>query len=163
MPNGNRSREEKTETYNLSLHVLNRVRRGEKLSQAARAEGVDSRTVLKQLPDEFRKLRGHWVAAHRVDPRPRKMWLLDDRGRRPGLVHGSKAKSLLGRYNAALSKFLSRNEKYAGDESLLLPFRGKRIAGIELLTDVEKLTELAEAGELNFGDDLYAAPSGGTE
>jgi hypothetical protein len=91
------------------------------------------------------------------------MRLLDDKGRRPGVVRGSKAASLLGRYNSALSKFLSATDKHGGDESLLHPFRGKRVGGVELLTDPEKLFELAHAGELSFGDDLYSAPSGGTE
>ena len=91
------------------------------------------------------------------------MQLLDDKGRRPGVVRGSKAASLLGRYNSALSKFLSATGEYGGDESLLRPFRGKRVGGVELLTDPEKLFDLARAGELSFGDDLYSAPSGGAE
>src|SRR5713101_17503 len=111
-----------------ALYVLARVRRtGESLVSAARLEGVDPRTVRKQLPHEFRKAGGRWVPAHDADRLPRQMWLLDDKGRRPGLVRGSKAASLLGRYNAALSKFFSANKKYAGDESLLEPFRGKRV------------------------------------
>jgi hypothetical protein len=91
------------------------------------------------------------------------MRLLDDKGRRPGVVRGSKAASLLGRYNAALSKFFSANKKYAGNETLLKPFRGKRVGGVELLTDPSKLLELAEAGELGTGEDLYAAPTGSAE
>ena len=91
------------------------------------------------------------------------MQLLDDKGRRPGVVRGSKAASLLGRYNSALSKFLSATGEYGGDESLLRPFRGKRVGGVELLTDPEKLFDLARAGELSFGDDLYSAPSGGAQ
>jgi hypothetical protein len=148
---------------NRSPRVLRRMHQGESLYSAARAEDIDPRTVLKRLPEEFRKLHGHWVPAHKADRLPRRMLLLDDKGRRPGLVRGSKAASLLGRYNAALSKFFSANKKYAGNESLLKPFRGKRVGGLELLTDPKKLLELAEAGELRFGDDLYAAPSGGAE
>jgi hypothetical protein len=79
------------------------------------------------------------------------------------LVRGSKAASLLGRYNDALAKFFSENPNYAGDESLLEPFHGKRVGGLELLTDPKKLWELYEPGELRIGDDLYAAPSGGGE
>jgi len=147
-----------------AVHVLARMRRtGASLVECARLEGIDPRTVLKQLPREFRRSRGRWVPAKKADRQPRPMLLLDDKGRRPGLVRGSKAASLLGRYNAALSKFVSPNERYAGDESLLKPFRGKRVGGVELLTDPEKLLELAQAGELRFGDDLYAAPSGGAE
>ncbi|HVO60498.1 MAG TPA: hypothetical protein VMT53_06160 [Terriglobales bacterium] len=90
------------------------------------------------------------------------MNLLDEKGRRAGVVRGARAASLLGRYNAALSKFFSSNGKYAGDESLLDPFRGKRVAGVPLLTDTKTLIDLAEAGELSF-DDLYSAPNGGSE
>jgi hypothetical protein len=164
MAKGNQGRGRKAETYNRALHVLARMRRtGESLVSAARLEGVDPRTVRKQLPHEFGNAGGRWVPAHDADRLPRPMRLLDDKGRRPGLVRGSKAASLLGRYNAALSKFFSANEKYAGDESLLEPFRGKRVGGLELLTYPKQLLELAEAGELRFGDDLYAAPSGGVE
>lgn len=138
-------------------------RTGESLGSSARFEGLDSRTVLKQLPQEFRKVRGRWEPAHTADRLPRQMHLLDDKGRRPGLVRGSKAASLLGRYNDALAKFFSENPNYAGDESLLEPFHGKRVGGLELLTDSKKLLELYEAGEFRSGDDLYAAPSGGGE
>jgi DNA-binding CsgD family transcriptional regulator len=159
----NRRSKLKRKVDNRSLRVLRKVRQGEALYSTARSEGIDPRTVLNQLPNEFRKLRGHWVAAHKADRLPRRMKLLDDKGRRPGVVRGSKAASLLGRYNDALSKFFSADKRYAGNESLLKPFRGKRVGGIELLTDPKKLVELAEAGELRFGDDLYAAPSGGAE
>jgi hypothetical protein len=128
---------------------------------AARFEDMDPRAVLKAAPHEFHKSKGRWVAAHSADRLPRQMHLLDDKGRRPGLVRGSKAASLLGRYNDALAKFFSENPNYAGDESLLEPFHGKRVGGLKLLTDPKKLWELYEAGELRFGDDLYAAPSGG--
>jgi hypothetical protein len=153
----------KRKVDNRSLHVLRNVRQGEALYSAARSEGIDPRTVLSQLPGEFRKLRGRWVATHKSDRLARRMKLLDDKGRRPGVVRGSKAASLLGRYNDALAKFFSADKRYAGNESLLEPFRSKRVGGIELLTDSKKLAELAEAGELRFGDDLYAAPSRGVE
>jgi hypothetical protein len=147
-----------------TARILARMRRTKaSLVEAARLEDIDPRAVLKAAPHEFRKSKGRWVPAHSADRLPRKMHLLDDKGRRPGLVRGSKAASLLGRYNDALAKFFSENPNYAGDESLLEPFHGKRVGGVELLTDPKKLWELHEAGELGIGDDLYAAPSGGGE
>ena len=149
--------------YIKSVHVLARMRRtGEKLATAARFENIDPRKVIKKLPDEFRKSGRNWVPRREADRKPRQLNLLAPKGRRPGVVRGSKAASLLGKYNAALSKFFSANPNFAGDESLLEPFRGKRVAGVELLTDTQTLVELAEAGELSF-DDLYAAPYGGAD
>ncbi|HEX6502423.1 MAG TPA: hypothetical protein VF011_04195 [Terriglobales bacterium] len=146
-----------------ALHVLARMRRtGSSLASAARSESISPQKVLKSLPGELRKSGSRWIPTRPTDRQPRQMNLLDEKGRRVGTVRGSKAASLLGRYNAALSKFFSGNGKYAGDESLLDPFRGKRVAGVTLLTDTKALIELAEAGELSF-DDLYAAPYGGSE
>lgn len=164
MRSGNPRRGRRQESHNRALHVLARMRRtGESLVSSSRLEGLDPRTVLKQIPREFHKSRGRWVPLKTADREPRPMRLLDDKGRRPGVVRGSKAASLLGRYNAALSKFFSANKKYAGNETLLKPFRGKRVGGVELLTDPSKLLELAEAGELRTGEDLYAAPTGSAE
>jgi hypothetical protein len=159
-----KGRESTSRTANPLARILSRLRgRKEPLSTIVQEFGTTVRTVVKNHPEYFQKVRGRWVAAQGADRLPRPMQLLDDKGRRPGVVRGSKAASLLGRYNSALSKFLSGTDRYGGDESLLLPFRGKRVGGVELLTDPEKLFELAQAGELSFGDDLYSAPSGGAE
>ena len=42
--------------------------------------------------------------------------------------------------------------------SLLEEFRGKRVGGHELITDLDQLSVLAEAGVLSQLDSLYATP-----
>src|SRR5712691_9139481 len=62
-----------------ALHVLARMRRtGESLVSSSRLEGLDPRTVLKQIPREFHKSRGRWVPVT-ADRQPRPMRLLDDK------------------------------------------------------------------------------------
>ena len=57
------------------------------------------------------------------------------------------------------SKANSRIDRYAESRNAALhvPARMRRRG------DPEQLLELAEAGKLRVGDDLYAAPSGGVE
>jgi len=58
-------------------------------------------------------------------------------------AHGSREASEVARYKAAVNRFL------AGDRKALLPWHGKKIAGIDLITD-ERVTYIAPCRY--FGD-----------
>src|SRR5437868_12862295 len=83
----------------------------------------------------------------------RQMFVITAQGLEPIAVRGSRAASLLGKHAAAVQRFLR-----TGDSSALDAFRGKRVAGHELITKPRLLTALADAGALRL-DDLYVQPT----
>ncbi len=68
-------------------------------------------------------------------------------------AHGSKEASEIARYKAAVNRFL------AGDLNALAPWHGKKIAGVELITDRRTLKGLAQKELLPYS--LYRSLSGG--
>ena len=64
-------------------------------------------------------------------------------------VRGSRAASLIGRYFNAVGHFLA-----TGDASVLAPFRGKTVGGVELLSDPARIEQLEVRRELDI-DDIY--------
>ena len=79
----------------------------------------------------------------------RKLNVLSFDGYMPVVVRSSKQAKLDSRHLIAVSRFLR-----IGDTDLLKPFVGKRVGGVELLTDPDRLRELAEAGLIKL-DALY--------
>jgi hypothetical protein len=149
MRNGNGRRGNKRDTYNRSLHVLARMRRtGASLTAAAREEHIDPRTVRKYLKAD---LRGRGKAT-KADRRHRDMLIPTTSGNAPVTVRGSKQASQLGKYMAAVSKYLR-----SGDVEGLAAFEGKSISGHALITELGLLSSLAQAGALSL-DEIYAVP-----
>jgi len=68
-------------------------------------------------------------------------------------VHGSRERRLLGRYNQAVRMFRAGED---GAGAALKAFRGRKVAGHVLITDIATLIRLEEAGKLDF-DDLYSS------
>lgn len=66
-------------------------------------------------------------------------------------VRGSRVASLVGRHWDALGWYLS-----TGDASRLEDLRGARVGGIEVLTDLQRIKELARAGEPHSFESIYA-------
>jgi lambda repressor-like predicted transcriptional regulator len=154
MTNGNRRRGKKRDTYNRALHVLARMRRtGLTLTAAAREEHIDPRTVRKYLGTELRGPRlKRKVRPTKGDRRRRDMLIPTALGTSPVVVRGSKQATQLGRYMAAVGKYL-----HTGDSDSLDEFRGKSIGGHLLITDPDTLSSLAQAGALQL-DEIYALP-----
>lgn len=149
MRNGKRRRGNKQDTYNRSLHVLARMRRkGASLTEAAREEQIDPRTVRKYLKTD---LRGRGKPT-KVDRRKRDMLVPTTVGNAPVTVKGSKQASELGKYMSAVGKYLR-----TGDVEALGKFEGRSIGGHPLITDPDLLSSLAQAGALTL-DEIYAVP-----
>jgi hypothetical protein len=149
MRNGRIRRGNKQDTYNRSLHVLARMRRtGASLTEAAREEQIDPRTVRKYLKTE---LRGRGKPT-KVDRRRREMLVPTTLGNSPVTVRGSKQASQLGRYMSAVGKYLR-----TGNVDALAEFQGESIGGHSLITDRDTLSVLAQAGALTL-DEIYALP-----
>jgi hypothetical protein len=72
----------------------------------------------------------------------------------PVLVHSLKKAQLASQHLNAVGRFLR-----TGDVELLKPFDGKRVGGVELLTDPDRLGVLADAGLVKL-DGLYRQSRG---
>ena len=79
----------------------------------------------------------------------------------PVTVRSSKPAKLSSRHLIAVGHFVGQiPSRRAGDTELLKPFVGKSIAGIVLLTDLNRIRELANAGLIKL-DALYSDNRGG--
>lgn len=138
---------------NRALHVLARMRRtGQALTPSAREESVDPRTVKKYVGPELKWLKDGSSGSTRADRQVREMLIPTSRGTTPVSIRGSEQASLLGRYMASVGKYLR-----TGDSEALEEFEGRSIAGHRLITDLDTLNSIAEAGALEL-DSIYALP-----
>jgi hypothetical protein len=142
------------ESYRKALTVLSRMRHGESLSTAARAEHTTPDTVQRQVGAALRRdARGRYLATS-SDRYVRRMKVLDERGVTVVEPVNSREASKLAEYWTALDHYLR-----TGDDRLLRSFRRRllRVRGkiqLPFLTDLDTIDYLARAGELSF-EDLY--------
>jgi hypothetical protein len=142
-----------------ALAVLARMRsRGESLSQAARLERTTTRTVRKIVGKQLKRAVSGRYSATRGDTLRRDLSVLDFDGYVPVVVRSSRQARLAAEHLVAVGRFLR-----TGDAEWLKPFVGKRVGGVELLTDPDRLQVLADADLVKL-DALYRNnPSGGRE
>jgi hypothetical protein len=141
-----------------ALSVLARMRsRGESLSHAARLEHTTRRTVLKQVGKHLKRGPSGRYSATRRDTLRRDLSVLGSEGYMPAVVRSSREAKLASEHLVAVVRFLR-----TGDTEWLKPFIGKSVGGVELLTDPDRLHELADAGLVKL-DALYREHRGGTE
>jgi hypothetical protein len=128
--------------YSRALKVLSLTREGESLTAASRRVGISPPTVLRYLPEDFKKARGsNRYLPSKSDRNTRFINLLLSDGQEHTLrVQGSRQAKLASDYSNALQRYL------AGDTLALRPFRGKTISGRTLLTDPKKIKEIGERG-----------------
>ncbi len=137
-----------------SLHALADMRHGAQLSQAARENGVTTRTIKKYVGSALLQDRpGGRIRATKSDRFVRYLQIPGRHGQVEIKVHGSREASEVARYKAAVNRFLR------GDLDALAPWRGMKIASVELVTDERTLKEQAQKYELPYA--LYRSLSGG--
>ncbi len=142
-----------------AVAVLSRMRsRGDSLSNAARALHTTPRTVLKFVGKQLRRSASGRYSATTNDRLKREILVFGSDGYEPVSVRSSRHAKLASAHLIAVGRFLR-----TGDTDWLRRFRGKRIGGVELLTNPKRITEFAEADLVKL-DALYRNnPSGGKE
>lgn len=136
------------------LKALGSMRRGDTLSRAARENGVTPRTIKRYAGSALVQDRlGGRIRATKSDRLVRYLQIPGPAGPIDITAHGSKEASEIARYKAAVNRFL------AGDLNALAPWHGKKIAGVELITDRRTLKGLAQKELLPYS--LYRSLSGG--
>jgi hypothetical protein len=135
--------------------VLRRMRdHHESLSKAARLEGIKSRTFVRYARPALRRSGpGKPWRAIPEDRLPFVMKVLTEFGPTPEIIPNLRKRKFLGRDNRAVRMFRAGED---GAEAALLEFRGKKVAGHTLITDIKVLIQLEEAWKLDF-DDLYSS------
>ncbi len=149
-------RRREADTRNRAVRVLSHTRRGESLSQAARAVGIKPATVRKYLPAQFHQDAPgkQWIPTE-SDRLTVRMNVLTPKGRIAVPVRSSKERTRQGRYDIALRKW-RLNEPGAAAE--LAAFEGQKVGGHTLITDVKLLSSLEDAGQIDF-EELYTSPA----
>jgi hypothetical protein len=137
---------EEKEIRDKSLRVLSLMRRkGISLSEASGIVGVSPISVV-QHTEALVKSGNRWIA--RPLDRIERVMLINEAGKSNYIkINDSQLASLIGRYHAAVRKFLEK-----GDSSILKPFAGKEITDsfgrLHILdTDPTSLYEIHEARE----------------
>ncbi len=141
-----------------AVAVLARMRsRAESLSQAARNEHTTPRTVRKEVGKQLRRGASGRYSATRADTLRRDLTVLGFDGYEPVVIRSSKQAHLASEHLIAVGRFLR-----TGDTEWLKPFVKKRVGGVRLLTDVDRLHDLADADLVKL-DALYRTNRGGKE
>jgi hypothetical protein len=91
----------------------------------------------------------HRYAAKRSQQSKREINVFGAEGYQPVADASPRQAKLSSRHLIAINRFLR-----TGDTKPLKQFRGRRIAGIELLTDIKRIREFADADEVKL-DGLY--------
>jgi hypothetical protein len=133
-----------------ALAVLARMRsRGESLSRAAQFEHTTVRTVLRIIPKQLKRNASGQYAAKQGDTLRRDLTVLGSDGYEPATVRSSRQAQLASAHLVAVNRYL-RTE----DADWLKPFVGKRVGGVDLLTDHNRIQLLADADLVKL-DGLY--------
>jgi len=137
------------------FHVIGRMRRDRvSLWTACRLEGIKQETVLSYAPSAFyRQGPGKPWKVRQVDELSAAMTVLTKTGPTTVIVRSSRERSLLGQYDSAIRMWRAGED---GATRALMAFQGKTVGGHTLITDTRLLTELEEAGQLDF-DTLYTS------
>lgn len=137
-----------------ALRALAAMRRGYTLSKAARDNGVTVRTIKRYVgPALVQDRPGGRVRATKSDRLVRYLQIPGPDGPKDVTVRGSRAASQFANYKAAINRLLR------GDRNAMEKWHGKKIAGIELITDTKTLVEQARKEILPYS--LYRSLSGG--
>lgn len=139
------------------LSAIRRVRRGDSrtLSSAARAEGTSVRTIKRLLPLALLPSRsGTRIRVKVSDPYRARVQILAASGATDVTARGSRERDRAARHRSVANRVLQGKLP----ASALDEFRGKKVGGIELVSDYEELSRLAQAGVLAQLDTFYVPP-----
>ena len=145
-----------SEARTRALHVIAEMRRDKelRLSPVARSVGVKPSVVRKYFGSAFHKVDGSW-RVRKSDRFRETMYVPDERGNSvPVPTKNFRQRRKVSAYVRDIGRF------YRGKKSALTKWRDKRIAGVELVTDLRILLSI-EAQLSDFS--IYNAFNGGAE
>jgi hypothetical protein len=123
-------------------------REGVSASEAARLEKMKLKTFRQRAGRYlYRSGPGKPWKARSEDQLSFSMTVLTSRGPAEVIVRNLRERKLLHQYEFALRMFRAGED---GAEAALKAFKGKRVGGHTLITDIKILIELEEAGQLDY-------------
>jgi hypothetical protein len=138
------------ESRHRAFEAISEMRvRGLSLSAAAKFVGTTPDSVRRYADDALVKEHGRYYATV-SDRAYQRMSVLSVDGVVDIDTRGSRVRSLVGRHWNAVRRFGA-----TGDVSLLKPFTGRRVGGVELASDPDLIEEYIRQGEIDI-DDIYA-------
>jgi hypothetical protein len=142
-----------TLAHQKALAALRRMRRENlSLAKATRLEHIKPNTFLRHVGSAVhRSGAGKRWKPSKSDTLAARMRILTPQGPVSEIVRGLLERQRLARYEIALRKFRAGED---GAEEELLQYQGLTVAGHVLVTDLNLLIQLEEAGQLDF-DSLY--------
>jgi hypothetical protein len=130
------------------------MRQGVSMTHAARENRVTTRTIKRYAGAALLQERpGARIRARKSDRLARYLQIPGPDGPIEITAHGSKQASEFARYQAAVNRLLR------GDRDALADWHGKKIAGVQLLTNADTIVSQARNELLPYS--LYRSPSGG--
>ncbi len=143
-----------TDVTDRAFGALRAIRHGMSASRAARENGISLRTLKQYVGRALvQDHPGGRFRARRNDGLLRYLQIPGPHGPVEIEVRGSKAASETASYKADVNRAL------AGDPKALDKWHGKKIASVDLITDVRVLADQADKGLLPYA--LYRSFSGG--
>jgi hypothetical protein len=124
-----------------ALHVLAAMRRNPalSLSRGAREQGIKPSTVVKKFPKDLLKSNGKFRVT-KGDKHPETLYIPNAQGIEvPIQTRSFKTRKQAGRFYRDFNRYLR------GDRHALNEWRGKKIAGVEVLTDPNTIKALEPA------------------
>jgi hypothetical protein len=121
---------------------------GVSLKEASARTGTSPESVRRYAGDAL-EMHGTRYRATPADRSYQRMSVLSTDGIADIDTRGSRVRSVAARHWNAISRFAA-----TGDASVLAPFRGKRVGGVELATDPDQIEEYLRRGEIDI-DDIY--------
>ena len=153
-PRSKRLRKNDSAARERALSALRAMRDGASISRAARENGVTIRTMKRYVGSVLVQDRpGGRIRARKTDRLVRYLQIPGPTGPIEITAHGSKQASEFAQYKAAINRLLR------GDRNALAAWHGRKIAGIELVTDPKILISQARHELLPYS--LYRAFAGG--
>jgi len=119
---------------------------------AARIIGIPFHKVEASIGSQLFRDRKGRIQVTPADRLPRSMLMPTALGDQPIVVRGSRKASVLAAYRLAVLR---------GDESELQKFKGKKVAGYELIIDIRTIQALLDAGAIDPAE-MYAAAQAGS-
>jgi hypothetical protein len=133
------------EAYGRVLHATSLMQQGYSRAEAARAAGTSPSTIIRYAGSAFEKGRDGRIHAKPANRLVRRIAARTPEGVKFINVAGSRRASLVARHSLAVDRYLE-----TGNARALRRFAGKRVGGVELVTDPTRIEELARRGVLDF-------------
>jgi hypothetical protein len=129
------------EARDRAMHAIAAMRRDSRLSltDAANLEGVNPATIKKYFPSSLRRSKGK-LRVTKSDRVSATLYVPDAMGNPvPVDTRSSKDRKALSRYLRDLGRYLR------GKRNALAPWRGKKVAGVELVTSGDVIVSIEPA------------------